>query len=99
MLGLQHLITLLNPRQTALLRTAAQALEAFGSQLTEADQIWVTAHLDELPEFFKSKGGAEVVSILLDTFRSQVGRRDKLAHHVKSDVSSPVDVLPGPPLV
>ena len=74
MLGLQQLLPLLNQRQIQLVKSAGEVLEAFGSQLEEADQVWLSNNLATLPAFLRTEEGGEIVSLLIETYRKHTLR-------------------------
>ena len=55
----------------------ASLLAAFGSGLSERQQIWLTAHLSELPEFLYSDEGGYAVGTLLEEFKKFLASRVK----------------------
>lgn len=80
MLGIQQLLPLLSPRQAALVQVATETLKAFGSHLSTTDQVWLSSHLQDIPEFFKSPDGSELANMLVDAMRAKISASKPLPH-------------------
>jgi len=54
---------------------ALQLLQAIGAGLSEADQEWLTAHLRTMPDYLRTKEGAQVMSAVVNCYRSYITRK------------------------